>query len=199
MDTEKLQILSEHYSHTFDFLQTYLKKRDTLFLWVLFVLVIMLFQIYTPAEASSLLSQLMEKKLEIKSQINFLFVQSVIWFVLLALIIKYFQSVVFIERQYDYLHSLENTLSEEYGDKAFTREGKSYLSDYPAFLNWASFLYTILFPAILAVVATTKIVIEFNQYGFGEVLIWFNVSIYLFVIVSLGLYLYGIHFKKKST
>ena len=170
-----------------------------LFLWVLVVLVIMLFQIYTPAEASSILSQLMEKKLEVKSQINFLFIQSVIWFVLLALIIKYFQSVIFIERQYDYLHSLENILSNEYGENAFTREGKSYLNDYPAFLNWASFLYTVLFPAILAAVSTSKIVSEFNQYGAGEVLIWFNVSIYLFVIISLGLYLYGIHFKKKST
>lgn len=199
MDSEKLQILSAHYSHTFDFLQTHLKKRDTLFMWVLLMLVIMLFQIYTPSESSSIVAQLIEKKLEVKTQFNFLFIQSAVWFVLLALIIKYFQSVIFIERQYSYLHSLENLLSSEYKEAAFTREGKSYLSNYPTFLNWASFLYTVLFPAILAIITTSKIIREYKEYGFGEVLIWFDTAIFLFVIISLGLYLYGIHFKQKST
>ena len=118
---------------------------------------------------------------------------------LLSVVIKYFQSVVFIERQYTYLHSLEDNLSSEYNGQAFTREGKSYLSNYPAFLNWASFLYTMLFPAILAVVTTSKIVSEYRQYGYSEVLLWFNVLIYIFIMISLGLYLYGIHFKPKNT
>lgn len=199
MDSDKLQILSEHYSHTFDFLQTNLKKRDNLFIWVLLVSVIMLFQIYTPSEVSNITTQLIEKKLGVKININFLFIQSIIWFVLLALVIKYFQSVIFIERQYDYLHSLENVLSAEYEEAAFTREGKSYLSNYPAFLNWAFFLYTVFSPTILAVITTSKIVSEYKQYGPKEVLIWFDVSIFLFVIISLGLYLYGIHIRPKST
>jgi hypothetical protein len=199
VDTEKLQILSEHYSNTFDFLQTHLKKRDKLFMLALLILVAMLFQIYTPSEASNIIAQLIEKKLEVKTQINLLFIQSTIWFVLLAVVIKYFQSVIFIERQYSYLHSLEDLLSSEYKKTAFTREGKSYLNNYPAFLNWASFLYTILFPAILAVITTSKIVGEYKQYGLSEILIWFNVLIFIFIIISLGLYLYGIHIKPKST
>jgi len=199
MDFDKLQILSEHYSHTFDFLQTHLKKRDKLFMWVLLILVIMLFQIYTPSEASNLITQLIKNKLEIKTSINLLYIQSIIWFVLLAVVIKYFQSVIFIERQYSYLHSLEDLLSSEYQEAAFTREGKSYLSNYPAFLNWASFLYTILFPAILAVITTTKIVSECKQHGFNGVLVWFNILVFVFLIISLALYTYGIHFKTKST
>jgi hypothetical protein len=196
--TDKLQILSEHYSQTFDFLQTHLKKRDRLFMWVLLILVIMLFQVYTPSEASNLIAQLIEKKLEIKIQFNLFYIQSVIWFVLLAVVIKYFQSVIFIERQYSYLHSLEDLLSSEYEETAFIREGKSYLNHYPVFLNWASFLYTILFPAILAVITISKIVSEYIQYSFNEVLVWFNISIFIFIIISLGLYLYGIHSKPKT-
>lgn len=199
MDSEKLQILSGHYTHTFDFLQTHLKKRDRLFAGLLLILAILLFQIYTPSEASNLISSLIEKKLDIKTTINLLYIQSIIWFVLLSVVIKYFQSVVFIERQYTYLHSLEDNLSSEYNGQAFTREGKSYLSNYPAFLNWASFLYTMLFPAILAVVTTSKIVSEYRQYGYREVLLWFNVIIYISIMISIGLYLYGIHFKPKNT
>ncbi len=199
MEIEKLQILSNHYSHTFDFLQTHLKKRDRMFFGVLILLAIMLFQIYTPTEASKIISQLVIEKIGLKSQINFLYIQSIIWFVLLAIVIKYFQSVIFIERQYSYLHSLENILSEDYKDGAFTREGKSYLNDYPVFLNWASFLYTILFPSILAIVTASKIIGEYKQYGYYEILVWFNGLIFLSILVSLTLYLYGLHFKKQST
>ncbi len=199
LDTDKLQILSEHYTHTFDFLQPHLRKRDRLFIGVLLLIIIMLFQIYTPDEASSVIAQLISDKLNLKTHINFLYIQSVIWFVLLAIVIKYFQSVVFIERQYDYIHALENILSNEYSDGAFTREGDAYLSDYPAFLKWASFLYTILFPAILLVVVTSKIIIEYKQYGRAEILIWFNALIYISVFISVALYLYVIHFKKKKS
>lgn len=198
MNSEKLQILSEHYAHTFNFLQSHLKRRDKLFMWVLLILAIMLFYIYIPLEVTNLVNQLLEKKLEVKTHINFLYIQSVIWFVLLAVVIKYFQSVIFIERQYGYLHAIEELLSSEYEKSAFTREGKAYLNDYPAFLNWASFLYTILFPAILAVISTSKIVSELKQYGLKEPLIWFNILIFAFIIISLGLYLYGIHFKQKK-
>lgn len=199
LDTDKLQILSEHYTHTFDFLQSHLRKRDRLFIGVLLLIIIILFQIYTPDEASSVITQLISDKLGLKKPINFLYIQSAIWFVLLAIVIKYFQSVVFIERQYSYIHALENILSSQYSDGAFTREGDAYLSDYPVFLNWASFLYTILFPAILLVVVTSKIIIEFKQYGCSEILIWFNALIYIFISISIALYLYVIHFKKKKS
>jgi hypothetical protein len=198
LDTAKLQILSEHYTHTFDFLQSHLKKRDRLFIGVLLLIIVMLFQIYTPDETSSVITQLISTKLDLKTPINFLYVQSVIWFVLLAIVIKYFQSIVFIERQYGYIHALENILSSQYGDGAFTREGDSYLNEYPVFLNWASFLYTILFPTILVVVITSKIISEYKQYGIGEILIWFNFLIFIFISISIALYLYVIHFKKKK-
>ena len=199
LDTTKLQILSEHYTHTFDFLQSHLKKRDRLFMGVLFLIIVMLFQIYTPNETSGLITQIISNKLGLKTPINFLYIQSIIWFILLAIVIKYFQSVVFIERQYSYIHSLENILSSQYADGVFTREGDSYLNDYPVFLNWASFLYTILFPTILVVVVSSKIISEYKQYGCGEILIWFNFLIFLFIFISIVLYLYVIHFKKRKS
>jgi len=198
MDSNKLQNLAEHYSHTFNFLQKNLKKRDNLFLGLLFILAVMLFQIYSPSVATKVISDIIGNQLSTDASVNFSYIQSIIWFALLAVIIKYFQSVIFIERQYEYIHSLEETLNSEYGGVAFTREGKSYLSNYPAFLNWASFLYTILVPTILATVVAAKIFIEFQQGVLGGVLGWFNSAIFVFIIISLYLYLYGIHFKPKS-
>lgn len=197
MDNEKLQILSGHYTHTFDFLQSHLKKRDRLFIGVLFLMIVMLFQIYTPNETSSLITQFISSKLGLTAPIKFLYIQSIIWFILLAIVIKYFQSVVFIERQYSYIHSLESILSSQYKDGAFTREGDSYLNDYPIFLTWASFLYAILFPTILVIVVSSKIISEFKQYGCNEVLIWVNFLFYLFIFISIALYVFVMHPKKK--
>jgi len=199
MEIDKLNILAEHYYHTFDFLQTHLKKRDKLFSGVMLVLAVMLFIIYTPNETSNLINQILKEKFKLTTSVNFLYIQSIIWFILLSLSIKYFQSVVFIERQYKYLHDLEDTLNKEFENGEFTREGKYYLNNYPKLLDWASFLYSIIFPIVLAIVTSTKIYAEFTHYGCSQVLIWFNALVYVFLSISLVLYVYGMHFSRKST
>jgi len=199
METEKLNLIADHYAHTFDFLQEHLKKRDKLFSSVLIILAVMLFIVYTPKEISTLVNQILKESFKFTVDINFLYIQSIIWFALMALSIKYFQSVVFIERQYNYLHNLENTLSKEFENGEFTREGKSYLNDYPKLLDWASFLYSIIFPFVFLIVTSVKIYTEFSLYGYGDYLIWFNALIYLFMLISLGLYFYGMNFSKKCT
>ncbi len=198
LDIEKLKLLSEHYAHTFDFLQTHISKRDRLFLALLVLVALLLFQLYTPDISSKVVSQLATNQLGLTTPLDFLYVQSIIWFVLLAVVVKYFQAVVFIERQYGYLHSLERTLNNEYGGTAFTREGESYLKKYPAFLSWASFLYTVLFPVILVIVSTGKIISEHQRVDCFEILLWFNTVVYLLIVVSIGLYLYVIHRKDKG-
>jgi len=197
-DDIKLQILSEHYSHTFDFLQSYLKKRDKLFAGILFLLIIMLFQLYTPQETSNLITQLISEKLNLTIPINFLYIQSVLWFILLATVIKYFQSVVFIEHQYNYIHNIEDLLSIEYEKKAFTREGFSYLNNFPILLKWVSFLYTIFFPILLIIITISKFVCECKITDFKFLLLLFNGIICLFILISTALYFWAIHFNKKE-
>ena len=192
----KLQLLAEHYKNTFDFLQSKLKQRDRVFLFVLVILILMLFQINAPQESEDMIFQLISSKLDISTQMDMSFIQSIIWFGLLADTLKYFQLVVFIERQYDYLHQLEKQLSEEYEGKAFTREGKSYLKDYPEILSWASYLYTVLFPLILMFICGFKIGRELKTFGFQQATYWFNTVICLIITISVALYLAALHHKK---
>ena len=194
----KLQLLAEHYKNSFDFLQIHLKQRNRLFLYVLCILVLMLFQLYTPQEASNIISQLISSKLKLSAPMNTLFIQSIIWFGLLATTLKYFQSVVFIERQYSYIHQLEEQLSEEYEKKAFTREGDSYQNDYPKLLEWASCLYTVFFPAILLIVSSLKIIGEYRMLGFKQILVWFNAIFFLCMAISSILYLIALHNKRSD-
>lgn len=199
LNDTKLQVLADHYKDTFNFQQSILKRRDKLFLVVLCILILMLFQLYTPKEASYFITDFVSNKLKIETPMNLLFVQSIIWFGLLAATLKYFQSVILIERQYNYIHQLEEQISKEYEKKAFTREGKSYIKDYPIILNWASFLYTIIFPVILLIISISKIINEFKVLGCKQILVWVNGSIFLFLLSSVILYIYVLHFAKKNT
>jgi len=142
MQEEKLSLLHDHYQETFAWIQDYLKLRDRLFAYVLVIITLMLFQMHSPAESGGAISELITKKLELKTPIDVAFLSSVLWFALLSLVVRYYQTVVHIERQYDYIHKIEAQLSPEYDGKAFTREGKSYLKNYPfpPHLN-ATFIY----------------------------------------------------------
>jgi len=196
MEDTQLQLLHDHYKDTFFYIQEYIKLRDRLFLFILIVVTLLLFQVYSPVESGEAVSQFITKKLELKSPIDITFIGSIIWFGLLSLVVRYFQTVVHIERQYKYIHQIEEQLSAEYANKVFTREGKSYLNDYPLFSSWAWILYTIVFPTLLIVLVIAKIVGEIYQTGSISLLLSVNVAIALFIVLSTLFYLLLVHFKK---
>jgi len=196
MKDVNLQLLHDHYKDTFFYIQEYIKLRDRLFLFILIMVTLMFFQVYSPSESGEAVSQFITKKLELKSPIDITFIGSIIWFGLLSLVVRYFQTVVHIERQYKYIHQIEEQLSVEYANKAFTREGKSYLNDYPLFSRWAWILYTIVFPALLIVLVIVKIVGEICQTGSSSLFLSVNVAIALFIVLSILFYLLLVHFKK---
>ena len=98
---------------------------------------------------------------------------------------------------YKYIHQLEEQVSQEYSGKAFTREGISYLKNYPIYLTWASFMYTIFFPILLVLIIITKIYYEFKIEGYKSILCLFDSLIFLFILISTVLYLVVLHFKKE--
>jgi len=192
----KLDILNDHYKDTFAHLQEFRKRREQLLLLILVVATIMLFQIFSPRDAEDAIGQFIAKGLDLQSPVDISFVGSVVWFSWLCIIIRYFQTAVHIERQYDYIHGLEKQLSQLYEGKAFTREGQFYLTKYPLFSNWAHILYTIVFPAVLTIAMIGKIANEIHLATHLSALLVFNMSISLCILVSIVLYMAMVHFKR---
>lgn len=187
---KKLEILNDHYKDTFSHLLNYLKRRDRLFFYLLVVLAIMFLQVVAPDEPQLVISKWIEKNVGEGGAINTSFIRGIIWFVLLSLVLRYFQTTVFVERQYAYLHKLEQELSFlSLSGVAFTREGKSYLKNYPKLSDWADVLYTWVFPGLLLILVTIEVVIEFpgkNQISFA----WgFSFVVCLMIWVTTALYL----------
>lgn len=193
-DDTKFHILHQHYQDTLAAHQQHISARDRFFFLVLATVGIMLFQMAFPQAASNAFAQFIAKKFEIGQEINTSFVSALIWFFLLALTIRYFQIVVNIERQYGYIHHLESLLSKHYDGKAFTREGKHYLSKYPSFSNWAHCLYTWVFPLLLIVLASAKLWSELRTSGCPPPFsFWIDTVIGFSVIISAVLYMRLIH------
>jgi hypothetical protein len=195
-DDTKLEVLHDHYKETFSHIEDFRKLRDQLLALIFITITLMLFQVFSPMEAGNAIGQFVVNSLDIQGSIDISFLGSVIWFSLLAFVVRYFQTVVHIERQYDYVHSLEELLSQYYDGNAFTREGKSYLRGYPLFSNWASALYTIIFPGLMFIIVVAKIGNEFYLANHIPVLLVFNSLIALFILVSIVLYLILLFFRK---
>lgn len=195
-DDKKIELLTDHYKDTFVHLTEYRKLRDRLFSLILLTITLLLFQIYSPTEAGAAIGQFIAKKLELQNAINISFIGSIIWFALLGFVIRYFQTVIHIERQYDYIHNLEEQISNHYKGKAFTREGKSYLTNYPLFSNWTHILYTIAFPLLLMVVVIIKTANEIYFSTNISFLLAFNFITALCVLISTVLYWRAIYSRK---
>lgn len=195
-EDKKLEILHDHYKDTFVHIKDYLKLRDTLLSLIFLVITLMLFQIYSPQESGEAVSQFITKQLDLKQSIDISFIGSILWFSLLTLVVRYFQTVVHIERQYKYIHKIEEHLSSNYNSPAFTREGKSYLSNYPLFSTWTWILYTVIFPVLLLIVVFAKMYGEWCHAGDITALRYINTAIFLSLFISTILYLRLVHFRK---
>ena len=192
----KIEILHAHYVDTFGHIRNALGQRDRLFVYTVIAVTVMLLQVVAPQDTDAAIGRLISSELGLSGAFSLRIIGTVLWFALLGLVIRYFQTVIYIERQYAYIQSLEEQLAANYEDAAFTREGKSYLSDYPLFSKWTSALYTIAFPVLLVLVLVVKLATEFRRATTPDWLFAFDALTFGAIGVSVALYLVSLHGKR---
>jgi hypothetical protein len=191
-DDEVFKALVDHYKDSFAYQRAYLTQRDWFFAASIVALMVMLFQLAAPQSSERVIGAAIGKQLGLQEPVDIRFVTSAVWFLVLATILRYCQTVVLTNSQYNYLHALERKISQYYEGSAFTREGVAYLSDYPRFSNWADLLYRGMFPLIVVIVTTAKVWSDLAPgWGAGGAVdpyLVFNVVVYVFLLVSVLLY-----------
>jgi hypothetical protein len=196
MSNDAVTILYDHYKDSCTITGAAVKRRDRLMIFVIVAIGLFSLQALSPSKSSQVVSQLLNSKLGLTIQLNLALLGDLVWFSLLLFTLRYFQTQVFIERQYSYLHQIEEKLNKELGDEIVTREGKGYLFKYPAFSNWISILYTIAFPMLLLIVTSAKIIGEWiiaTSYRSLDLLA--STLIFVLLVISTVLYLIVIHRK----
>ena len=194
-DDIKLQSLLEHYKDTFKYIREYLKSRERLFILALLIVLLMSFDLSTSLDHSKIVSTLIEKKIGLKLIISPLFIGSLIWFTLLSIIVRYCQVTILIERQYKYIHNLEDELCN-FGGDYYHREGKAYKKDYPLYLRWTRLLYTIIFPIFLLITISAKMWKEMTVINKLMFYFYIDLLIYIMLLITIILYILQIRFHK---
>ena len=197
-DDTKFTALCSHYSDTFVNIKESIKLRDKLTALILLVLAFLALYTFWPTDAITAFSGMSEQKLGFAISVDVGFLGSIVWFALLIAVVRYAQVVVYIERQYKYIHKIEEELHKHFDNSvAFTREGKSYLKDYPKFSDWIWILYTIIFPLVLGVVVLVKIITEWavSVHAIAAPLL-LNTAVAVLILISIILYMFFIHRQK---
>ena len=192
MTSDKLAFLHEHYRDTCAVMQSQRHARDRYFYLIVIILAVVLFDLAAPDGFAGAVGDMLRARLQLSSAPNLTYVRSVLWFLLLGLTVRYCQAALGIERQYTYVHQLEATLARHVGS-GFRREGEAYLSDYPVFLSWAHYLYSLVFPVLLAAVAVGWTYRQIRCQPLGSLAVWFDCAVTLMLLVSLAMYLHAFH------
>lgn len=194
-DTKLIEVLSKHYSETFDQLKEVVARRDRLFLYILLVIFILLLYMSNPTVMSDWINSFFSSQVVGNSNTTMvpLVDVSVIGVVLLLGLLSfshtYFQTVLHIERQYDYVYQLEEQLSRYFNDMAFIREGRHYRNYKRRFSSWTKFIFWFLFPILylLFIVVWLWFLFTTSQTPISYKIV--DCLITVSILVSLGLYL----------
>lgn len=160
LDDKRLEILYQHYCAIVDRNKSDVRTRYRYLFYALVLLVFNLLQMLYDSDASALVNGLLGRLANVDESINFSSIDFIATIALMLLVIRYFQVVISVERQYPHIHSLEGKLSEQFDGDVFSFEGTGYLKNYPKLLDLNHQIFTLVVPATFLIVALWRIGIQ---------------------------------------
>ncbi len=160
MEDWQREILHDHYKETFQYIRERETLRDRLFLVLIGLYALLAVQIQYPRKFDGTVETI--NFLGIQIDVNSLPLAALLtatWVFVLAVVLRYCQTTINVERQYDYLHKLEERLSAEFGGDVYCREGRAYEDQYPFFSDWTWRFYTVVL-LVVAILSTAVLAWE---------------------------------------
>ena len=194
---DKIELLYDHYKETFSRIKESLNDRNRFFVMVFIILALQFLFATSVDSISSLISSLVFEKYKIDISGQMSIIQSLLWLILLYFTMRYYQINVYVERQYNYIHSLEDDIAKEAVVK-FDREGGDYLSNYPIMNSFMDILYKWVFPIIYCLIICYKIIVEYKVPKFSLLLI-LNTILFASCFVLTILYLMFLHGRHNNS
>jgi len=180
---ERLKTLHDHYKETFARVREVEATRDRLFLWVIGLFALLILEIGYPTAVAKSLGKLTIFGGEVNLQaLPLAPLLNASWVLTLVIGLRYCKASIWVDRQYPYVHMLEEVISPLVGGgDCYRREGKVYLEAFPKLLDVAWIAYTFLFPAILLFATAGLIIWEWAWVRYP----WYNRSFDTAMAVSL--------------
>ena len=150
---KRLEVLHDHYKETFGRQRDLERSRDRLFLWLIVLFAVLSVEIGYPAQFTGSVQKVSILGTEIDlTKLPLAALLTATWVLTFAVALRYCQTSIAVDRQYPYVHRLEEAISPMVGGgELYHREGKVYLRGYPLLLNAAFYAYNLVFPTILII------------------------------------------------
>lgn len=193
-----LETYYDHYKETYGLSKEAQSRRNRNFVFLCLLEAISFMMIINPDLICGLLNDATKVKLETTIQISNEIFQTLLWILIAYVFVRYIQDVLYIERQYGYLSTLEQRINELMGENKekniFTRESDYYLTNYPIVLNLIDLFYKLFSPILFTVINIVHIVQERQFRNMGVALI-VDMSICIAIVIITWFYFFEIHSK----
>ena len=187
---QTLSIIHDHYKETFALIRERERLRDRSFGFLIMLFALLVVGVYYPAQVGASIGvlHLFGTDIDLK-QLPIALLIDATWVFTLTIALGYCRTAAHVERQYPYLHHLEDWMSSALEDDTlYRREGRVYFSDYPTFLNWAWFSYVVVFPVVVILGCVVLVTHEWSalSYSMGHKV--FDSAIAILIVASFGIY-----------
>ena len=146
-DDKKLEIYYDHYKDTFQHQVRYIENRNRYFLLTILLTVVLSLFIVDRNTSNTIIC-----KITGLQELPFAHLNSVLLFCFLWILILYFQSMQTVERQYKYIHFLEDELNKNMTAFVISREGKLFQSDTTIATRLVTLIYKYFHPLSMILV-----------------------------------------------
>lgn len=155
---DALDVLYDHYKETFSLSKEAQRRRNKSFVILCVLEALSFLLLIRPEMAFELILKGINKDIiETSLQLSNTIIQTLIWLLIVYVMIRYIQDMLYIERQYTYLDKLEKEISNLTIAGIFSREGENYQRNYPIVLNFIDLFYKMLMPILFALINMIRI------------------------------------------
>src|SRR5918995_7024935 len=160
-DSPRLEVLHDHYKESFLYIREREKERDRLFLILIALFALLALEIQYPINFRGTVGTLTFLGIELNvDALPLPAFLTATWVTVLVITLRYCQASTNVERQYKYLHTLEDKISAELkDDELYRREGRAYKSENSPFRWWVRRFYVVVLP-VIAIIATGVLIYQ---------------------------------------
>ena len=194
---DQMKLYYDHYKDSFEQIKTHTALRERYFSRAVILFSASIFATFNPSYVQEISGAASKAQFGIDLNLAFYTISSLLTFLSLWYLTRYYQSVLLIENLYTYIHQVESQLSAMLSPALITREGTSYLSSYPLLKSFIHFFYFTFFPLIVIIFSAIKGYWEIYHLSSTMpcVIAVFNIVCMAFIFVLTLLYLSWVHFK----
>lgn len=126
---------------------------------------------------------------------RYLHIQTMLWILIVYVLIRYIQDMLYVERSYIYLDDLEKEILKLNSINIFNREGENYQKDYPMVLNFIDLFYKMLMPVFFMVINSVRIYKEWTVINKVSLALICDTVLFVAIFIITWFYFFEIHSK----